>query len=58
MFYRVRSAYPDEKGYVDKRQKELQDIWDALKVNTVKFAYAVTSIQQSPVFKGHLFLVL
>ena len=27
----VRSAYPDEKGYVDKRQKELQDIWDALK---------------------------
>ena len=32
--FSVKSAYPDEKGYVDKRQKELQDIWDALKVIT------------------------
>ncbi|KAK3092932.1 hypothetical protein FSP39_009051 [Pinctada imbricata] len=28
---RVRSAYPDEKNYVDQRQKELQDLWDSLK---------------------------
>ena len=31
-FVRVRSAYPDEKNYVDQRQKELKDLWDALKV--------------------------
>ncbi|KAK7105089.1 spectrin beta chain, non-erythrocytic 5-like isoform X3 [Littorina saxatilis] len=27
----VRASYPDEKGYVDTRQKELHDMWKALK---------------------------
>ncbi|KAL8620004.1 hypothetical protein ACOMHN_015286 [Nucella lapillus] len=27
----VRSSYPDEKGYVDQRQKELHDLWKGLK---------------------------
>nr|XP_022333961.1 spectrin alpha chain, non-erythrocytic 1-like isoform X4 [Crassostrea virginica] len=26
----VRASYPDEKNYVDQRQKELQDLWDSL----------------------------
>lgn len=29
---RVRSSYPDEKNYVDQRQKELQDLWNSLQV--------------------------
>ena len=27
----VRSSYPDERGYVNKRQKEIQDMWDNMK---------------------------
>ncbi|XP_076441755.1 spectrin beta chain, non-erythrocytic 5-like [Babylonia areolata] len=27
----VRASYPDEKGYVDQRQKELHDLWKGLK---------------------------
>ncbi|XP_061172689.1 spectrin beta chain, non-erythrocytic 5-like [Saccostrea echinata] len=26
----VRASYPDEKDYVDQRQKELQDLWNSL----------------------------
>ena len=31
LIYRVRSSYPDEKGYVDQRQTELHKLWKALK---------------------------
>ena len=31
---------------------------DYLKINTVKPAHTITSIKQSPVLKGYLFLVL
>lgn len=43
----MRSAYPDEKGYVDKRQKELQDIWDALKVCFSHTAISFFELMQS-----------
>lgn len=32
MINRVRASYPDEKNYVDQRQKELQDLWNSLQV--------------------------
>ena len=30
--YRVKSSYPEESGYVDKRKKELDKLWKDLKV--------------------------
>ena len=33
-FARVKSSYPEEAGYVDKRKKELDKMWKDLKVHT------------------------
>ena len=30
--YSVKSSYPEESGYVDKRKKELDKLWKDLKV--------------------------
>ena len=32
VFYSVKSSYPEESGYVDKRKKELDKLWKDLKV--------------------------
>ena len=34
---RVKSSYPEEAGYVDKRKKELDKLWKDLKVHLLVF---------------------
>ena len=37
----VRQSYPDEKGYVDKREKEIMDMWDDLQRKMAERAKAL-----------------
>ena len=30
--FSVRQSYPDEAGYVNQKEKDIMDMWDALKV--------------------------
>ena len=34
--FSVRQSYPDEAGYVNQKEKDIMDMWDALKVLTLR----------------------